>query len=279
MRKYTPRTRLRRAAPAVVVMIATMAALHLSHGCASDPVPGTPVPTTPGGTALISVTTVRSEASSDPGLPIQPTSAPRIPLPSPRTTDGPPLHEVLNARRSVRAYTDEPLSLADVGQLLWASQGTTSTLGGRTAPSAGGTYPLEVDVVTGHVDGLPVAGVYRYHSAEHALEARSIGADLRSRLSAASLNQTWVTDSPVTIIISAVYDRTTAVYGPRGTRYVDLEAGHAAQNLLLEAVALGLGAVTVGAFDDRLVREVLSMPEIEVPLYIIPVGRPSNETQ
>ncbi|MFO7996297.1 MAG: SagB/ThcOx family dehydrogenase, partial [Dehalococcoidia bacterium] len=62
-------------------------------------------------------------------------------------------------------------------------------------------------------------------------------------------------------------------YGDRGIRYVHMEVGHAAQNIYLQAVALNLGTVVIGAFHDDQVSGVLNLPANEQPLYIIPVGR------
>ncbi len=174
-------------------------------------------------------------------------------------------------RRSVREYVSLPLSLEDISQLLWAAQGITSDWGGRTAPSAGALYPLEVYLVVGDVDGLE-SGVYKYQPQEHAL-IRVGDSDVRSELASAALEQSFIAQGAVDIVIAAVYERTTRKYGDRGVRYVHMEAGHAAQNIYLEAVALDLGTVTVGAFSDERVKDVLGMPESEVPLYIMPVGR------
>ncbi len=174
-------------------------------------------------------------------------------------------------RRSVREYADLPLSLEEVSQLLWAAQGITSDWGGRTAPSAGALYPLEVYLVVGSVDNLGV-GVYKYQPQEHALVRVGDG-DVRAELASAALRQSFVAEAAVDIVIGAVYERTTRKYGDRGVRYVHMEAGHAAQNIYLEVVALDLGTVTIGAFSDELVMDILDMPESEVPLYIMPVGR------
>lgn len=194
-------------------------------------------------------------------------------LPPARLVGDMTLEEAIHARRSVRDYTGEPVTLAEVGQLLWAAQGITSTTGARAAPSAGGTYPLELYVVAGAVEGL-LPGVYHYRPQRHDLvEWRS--QDRRPALAVASLNQAWVRDAAVDIVIAAVYARTTQTYGERGIRYVHLEAGHAAQNICLQAVALGLGSVVVGAFYDEEVQQVLELPVDHEPLYVIPVGRPA----
>ena len=189
------------------------------------------------------------------------------PLPAPDTAGEMSLEEALAARRSVREFEARPLTEAELGQLLWAAQGTTDGRGYRTAPSAGALYPLEVYVAT--ADGL-----FRYEVDRHAL-AVVRRADLRPALHEAALGQAAVGRAPAVFVIAAVYERTAAKYGAeRSPRYVHLEAGHAAQNLLLQAVALGLGAVSIGAFDDAGVQQALGLPEEEQPLYLIPVGEP-----
>jgi SagB-type dehydrogenase family enzyme len=162
--------------------------------------------------------------------------------------------------------------LADVGQVLWAAQGITNDRGYRTTPSAGALYPLEVYVVAGSVVDLE-AGVYRYRPDGHLL-VRIGGGDRRADLQAAAVDQASVGDAPATLVIAAVPERTTAKYGERGTRYVAMEAGHAAENVYLQAAALNLGTVAIGAFDDDRVEEILMLPKNATPLYLMPVGRP-----
>lgn len=191
-------------------------------------------------------------------------------LPAPRAASATSVEEALRARRSVRDYAQRPLTLAQVGQLLWAAQGQTDSRGLRTAPSAGALYPLEIYLVAGEVEGLP-SGVYRYRPQEHALEPISAG-DQRKPLADASLGQTWVRDAPVSIVFAAVYARTARRYGERAERYVHMEAGHASQNVYLQAEALGLGTVAVGAFSDDDVKRLVGLLPDEQPLYIMPVG-------
>ena len=162
--------------------------------------------------------------------------------------------------------------MAEVSQLLWATQGITDPEGKRTAPSAGALYPLEVFLVAGKEGALP-AGVHRYRPREHDLVCLADG-DRRAKLAAAALGQDWLADAPVTIAIAAVYDRTARKYRQRAERYVPMEAGHAAQNVHLQAVALDLGTVVVGAFDDVEVKRVLSLAPNEQPLCLMPVGKP-----
>ncbi|OGO30994.1 MAG: nitroreductase [Chloroflexi bacterium RBG_16_56_11] len=192
-------------------------------------------------------------------------------LPEPRHDGQVSLEKSLFERRSVRSYSGKPLTLLEVSQLLWAAQGITSPEGLRTAPSAGALYPLELYAVVGNIEGLP-AGVYRYIPDSHQL-VRKMDGDRRKALAGAALGQTSVLDGALSFVFTAVYERTTGKYGERGTRYVHMEVGHAAQNLCLQAVALGLGAVTVGAFSDAEVSQLLDLSREELPLYIIPVGR------
>jgi SagB-type dehydrogenase family enzyme len=176
------------------------------------------------------------------------------------------LEEAIASRRSVREFTDDVLSWQDLSQLLWAAQGITDARGLRAAPSAGALYPLEVYAV------LP-DGAYRYVPASHAVELLSED-DLREELWQAGLRQDALRQAPAVFVIAAVYERTEAKYGERAERYVKLEAGHAAQNLLLQAVVLELGAVPIGAFYDDRVQAALSLPADHQPLYLIPVGHP-----
>lgn len=195
-----------------------------------------------------------------------------VALPAPRHDGTVAVETALGARRSLREFAPSALELAELSQLLWAAQGVTTTDGRRTAPSAGALYPLELFVVAGELTGLP-AGVYRYRPAGHRLAPVASG-DRRRALAAAALSQDWIGQAPAAVVIAAVYARTEARYGERAARYVHFEAGCAAENLALQAAALGLGTVVVGAFDDREVAAVAGLEADEQPLAILPVGRP-----
>ncbi len=185
----------------------------------------------------------------------------------PRPTDGAvPFEVTLRRRRSVREFAADLLTVAEVGQLLWAAQGVTSDWGGRTAPSAGALYPLELYAVT-------PSRAMRYLADGHRA-AITIERDLRSDLMTAALDQEAVGGAPLVIAVVVVPARTAAEYGDRAPRYVDLEAGHAAQNVLLQAVTMGLTAVPIGAFDDEAVGSVLQLPAGEEPRYLLAVGHP-----
>ncbi len=194
-------------------------------------------------------------------------------LPYPNLKGNVSVEEALLMRRSVREYLPKPLTLKQLAQMLWAAQGITELkYKFRTAPSAGATYPLELYVVikTGGVEGVK-AGIYKYDVETHSLILVKEG-DFSNELARAALNQEWIRKAPVNIVIVAEYERTTGYYGDRGYRYVHMEVGHVGENIYLQAVALNLGTVAIGAFYDDQVAEVLSLPTNYRPLYIMPVG-------
>jgi SagB-type dehydrogenase family enzyme len=191
-------------------------------------------------------------------------------LPDPRYDGDISLEQSILNRRSVRTYSDEPLTVEEVSQLLWSAQGITGASGFRSAPSAGALYPLELYAVVGNVVNLE-PGIYKYQPDQHVL-VLIISGDKRNKLADISLSQESVAEGAVSIVITAVYSRTTVKYGDRGIRYAQLEAGHSAQNLCLQATAMELGVVTIGAFSDNELSNLLNLPDDENPLYVIPVG-------
>ncbi len=195
----------------------------------------------------------------------------RVKLPEPCSTSNTSVETALSKRRSIRDYSGENLTLEEVSQLLWAAQGITAPWGGRTAPSAGALYPLELYVVVGDVEGID-KGVYKYKPEEHELKKVKEG-DIRAELADAAGGPECVRDAAIDIVFTAVYERTTGKYGGRGIRYVHIEVGHAAQNVYLQAVSLDLGTVVIGAFIDDQVKELVNAGEQENPMYIMPVGR------
>ena len=194
-----------------------------------------------------------------------------INLPEPHTDAGTSVEQALRLRRSVRTFAEKPLQLSEVAQLLWSAQGITSRDGLRTAPSAGALYPLEIYLVAGSVNDLPV-GVWHYLPDNHRLEQLN-DTDIRNPLAHAALDQAWIREAAAVVVFAAVYERTTRKYGKRGIRYVYIEAGHAAENLFLQAVSLDLNTVIVGAFRDDAIRNALNLPQDHVPLILMPVGR------
>lgn len=191
-------------------------------------------------------------------------------LPPPQHTPVDSFENVLIARRSTRAYTAMPLTLTQLGHLLWAGDGITSVEGKRTAPSAGGLYPLSMHVAAGNVRNAPGA-VYRYEPNGHRLRLTGMG-DARMALAAAAYDQTWIAAAPAVIVVCGNLERTAAKYGERSAQYVWFEAGSAAQNVALQAAALGLSSAVIGAFLDDLVADVLALSGEERPIAMLPVG-------
>ncbi len=190
-------------------------------------------------------------------------------LPKPIFSSKISLEEALLGRRSVRDFRKDSLTIDQISQLLWAAQGTTAKWGGRTAPSAGALYPLEIYLVTGEVKGLK-PGLYHYDPGKHTIFLKK-NEDLRKKLTQASLYQDEILKAPVTLIITAVYERTKKKYGKRGIRYVHMEVGSVGENIYLQAESLKLGTVFIGAFDDEEVKKVMGIEE--EPLGIMPVGK------
>jgi len=213
-----------------------------------------------------------------------------IQLPNPRYDSGTSVEKAMNSRRSVRSYGDEPLSLSDISQILWAAQGITKRTdvppskwnpkyewqgGYRTAPSAGALYAMEVYVPAGKVNGLS-NGVYKYIPKTHSLK-RVFSEDKRMEIYKVALQQTSIKDAAAVLIMAGVYERTSYKYGDRAERYVHMEAGFVGENVCLQAVALGLGTVMIGAFQDEGVKKVLALPNDEFPLAIMPLGKIPKE--
>lgn len=186
-----------------------------------------------------------------------------IKLPEPEFTDK-SIEECMQNRRSIRKFNDQALSLIELSNILWAAQGITKQeTGFRTAPSAGATYPLYIYFAT-------KKGVFIYLPEGHSIK-KTINKDLRKKIAQAALDQMFIANAGMVIVITAIFENTTARYGERGIRYVYNEVGHCAQNIHLEAVALGLGSVPIGAYHDAELKQLLELDKKE-PLYIIPVG-------
>jgi len=200
----------------------------------------------------------------------------QIYLLSPSQKGGMSLVEAIAKRRSVRDFASQPISQTQLSQILWSAQGITDTWERyRTVPSAGATYPLEIFVVCGRscVEGID-EGIYHYDIAGHSLSLHYKG-DVKLELARAAPDQECIYQAPVNIVICALYERTAIRYGARTERYVHIEVGHAGQNIYLQATALGLATVAIGAFQDEQVREVLRLDKQCKPIYIMPVGKPA----
>jgi SagB-type dehydrogenase family enzyme len=180
---------------------------------------------------------------------------------------GPSLTEMLRRRRSHREFSGAPLAPSEIALMLWAAHGVTSVDGRRTAPSAGFTDPSILMAVTPQWTG-------RYRGDSHDVVAVR-RRDLRPELSRATGSQQMIASAGLIVSIAARVERTAARYGDRAERYVTLEAGHIAQNVLLAAESAGLWAVPVGAFDDEAAQRVLELEPGVLLRYLVPVGRPS----
>ncbi len=197
----------------------------------------------------------------------------KIDLPAPKTEGSTSLEKVLQNRRSVREYRNKPLALKDISQLLWAAQGITDRqTGKRTAPSAGALYPLEIYLTVQNCKNLS-PGIYHYLPREHEIELTS-KRTVNKRLAQGALGQMFIARAAINLIITADYSVTTSKYTKKGITYLHMEAGHAAQNVYLQAESLNLGTVSVGAFEEEKIKNTLNLPQGLTPLYIMPVGKP-----
>lgn len=202
-------------------------------------------------------------------------SSQEIILPQPVLKGTMSVEEALHKRRSIRSFSNKPLTIEQIAQLLWATYGVTSNYGNvyfKTAPSAGATYPLEIYLLVNTPTKELKEGLYKYNPVKHSVNLIKTG-NIKTELSKAAYNENMIEEAPICIIITAIYSRTTRRYGERGRdRYVCMDAGHAGQNIYLQATALGLSTCAIGAFDDDIVAKVLNLPPEETPLYVFPIG-------
>lgn len=190
-----------------------------------------------------------------------------VPLPAPSEAGVMSVEEALGRRRSRRDYSDRSLSLAVIGQLFWAGQGVTAANGHRTAPSAGARYPIELYA-------LSATQMMHYLPDGHMIEQRPDETS-KPALSSAAFDQEFVSSAPIAFVIAGVVGRTEVEYGQVASGLMIREAGHVAQNVLLQATSLELSAVPVGGFDPAAVTRLLALPPGEEVLYLLPVGHPA----
>jgi SagB-type dehydrogenase family enzyme len=214
-----------------------------------------PSPATAGETAVPQTAPVTVSAT--------PADSGTIILPPPKLKGTVSVEEAIAARRSVRSFTEEAITLEQVSQLMWAAQGITEPSRGlRAAPSAGATYPLEVYILINQGDGIE-PGAYHYIPQGHKLE----------RIPPPEGIVLHPLPDAATIAFAADYSRTAQKYGGQAPLFVHLEMGHAAENVWLQAVALGLAAVVNGIFNEREMSAVLNLPPNQQLLYIIRIGQ------
>jgi SagB-type dehydrogenase family enzyme len=202
----------------------------------------------------------------------------KVNLPLPEQAKTLSFDETLRKRRSIRGFSDELVSLEQLGYLLWSSTGIQRVEGGyafRNAPSAGALYPIETYLFARNVEGL-AQGLYHYDIKSHLLEALYVG-DFSISLARACLGQQMLASAQVVFIWSGVFARSKWKYKQRGYRYVYLDCGHIAQNLALSATALGLGSCQVGAFYDDEINSILGLDgKEESVIYLSAVGHPAE---
>ncbi len=188
-------------------------------------------------------------------------NATTIQLPQPSKSGGMAVTEALATRRSLRTFADRPLTPAEISQLLWAAQGVTDDKGHRTAPSANAQYYLRIYLASAD-------GFFEYVPSGHRLKKLQ-AQDVRAKLSA----QSAVKTAPFVLVIAGEFERAGEKYGAeKGAKVVNLEAGHVAENVLLQATALGLGAVPVAGFEPKDAQKAASLPAQHMPVYLLPVG-------
>ena len=183
------------------------------------------------------------------------------------------LERTVHQRRTIRSFESRNLTFRQLSQLLWAAQGITEAGGfKRAAPSAGALYPMDVygAVGSGCIEKLE-PGVFHYEPGTHSISLVKQG-DIRTDIARASLQQMWMADAPLTLVITAEYSRIMSKYGQRGVRYAMIEAGHIGQNIFLQSQALALEAGIVGAFEDHAIIRVMGIKKTHEPLLIMPVG-------
>ena len=201
-----------------------------------------------------------------------------VELPRPRPPSSMALHDALVKRRSVRDFSDDPLSLDQLSYLLWAAGGLQPRRGGdefRTAPSAGALYPIETYVAVNRVAGV-VSGIYHYSVKSHLLEELKSG-DFGRQVATAALGQEMCADAAAVFIWTAIFQRAKWKYKQRAYRYVYLDAGHIAENFALAAVALGLGTCQIGALFDDECNRIIGVDGLEESvIYMSALGAPAG---
>lgn len=197
----------------------------------------------------------------------------KLPEPSPR--GGVPVFETIAKRRSIREYSNKPLTLEEFSQLLWAMNGITGEIYGyplRAAPSAGALYPNDVYAVVNRVHRLK-AGIYRYAPEAHAVELLREG-DFGEEIAAAALDQDFAALAGAVFIFVAVVERCRSKYGERAYRYIYNDAGFICENLYLAATSLNLGCCAIGACYDDEVGALLGIDcSEEIPVLLASVGK------
>ena len=205
-------------------------------------------------------------------------NATKLKLPAPTESDF-PLEKAIAGRMSIRKLSDKPLTLPQLSRLLLSADGLTRRYADyafRSAPSGGALYPIDIYIIAANIDSL-TSGLYHFQVSDSSLELVKPG-DFNDSIHHASNGQAAVGSSALTVVMTARFDRITAKYADRGYRYAYIEAGSICQNIYLQATALGLGTVAVGAFNDDALNKLLEIDGVsEAALLIMPVGIPQGK--
>lgn len=211
-----------------------------------------------------------------------PEDAIQIPLPPIDEIDVPhmSLIDSILQRRSLRQYSEAPLTLDELSLLLYTSQGIQTLREGRSnsvtfrpVPSAGARHAFETFLLINRVEGVE-PGLYRYSALKHALVQESVDPAIAQEVTAGNLGQKQVLTSAVTFLWAAVVERMTWRYVERGYRYLHLDAGHVCQNVSLVAEAIGCGVCAIAAYDDEKLNEVLGLDgETMFAIYVAALGK------
>lgn len=193
-----------------------------------------------------------------------------IELPHPAYVGEATLEECLKVRRSMKEFGAGAVTLDQVSQLLFAAQGITDPRGFRTAPSAKASYPLELTVIANRVEGL-TPGAYLYDSFEHQLK-RTRNGELNIELAADCHNQEWVLNAPVLVVVTTYVTMMLGMTAEQSLEVGLLEAGHATQNLLLQACALSMNTAVVGEFKADAIGRLLQLKQTQRLIYVICAG-------
>ncbi len=209
-------------------------------------------------------------AKKEAKLPVPRTYASPIPLPAPNLKGSLSVEEAIAGRRSRRTFLDKPLSMAQLGQLLWSAQGVTDPSGKRVAPSAREAYPYTVYVMVRNVTGLR-SGFYEYLPKNHAL------GDMNFPNAPTDFNNAGVEEtaksSPIVFILTAAFDKNLDKFPSGTTSSYYLEGGHIGQNLYLQVESMKLGMVVQGGLGK--VQDAFKLDPAEKPVYVVPVGYPA----
>lgn len=202
-----------------------------------------------------------------------------IELPAPKdiNVDEISLRKAVEARKSIRKYSDLSLNITELSWLLWCVQGVKEVMGTRatlrTVPSAGARHAFETYILVNRVDGLQ-PGVYRFLATEHKIVPLNLAENIAEKITKATLDQSQVKKCNVTFLFVAVVERMKYRYGERGYRYLHIDAGHAGQNLYLAAENIGCGVCAIAAFEDEELNSILDLDgEEHFVIYLLTVGK------